>query len=302
MVLEPDFPLPDGYLWQYDLIRWIQSFATPTLDKVMGYLSLSGVEAFYLIVLPILFWSVNKKVGLRIAYAFLLSMYTNAWLKEAVAVVRPVGVPGIRSLYMNTATSVYSMPSGHAQGTMTFWILVCKWLQRKWLWPLAFLLVFAIGVSRLYLGLHWPVDPLVGWGLGLLFGFLGWGLGRWWTYRRYGFQIRMAFAIGLPLILLIIHNSSTSAEFAALLLSIGAGAVLEGKYFNFDINPTLWKRICSSIIGIAGVIAIQWLLKWSVEDTVWLVVRDLLVGFWATMGTPWVLYKCGLYQRGEPLA
>jgi undecaprenyl-diphosphatase len=299
---KPDFPMPSGYVWQYEFIRWLQSMCTPTMDQYMKWLSMLGVESFYVVVLPILFWSINKRMGLRIAYVFLTSMYANAWLKEAIGVVRPVGIPGIRSLYVESATSAYSLPSGHAQGPMTFWLMIGKWIRKKWLWPFLILLVFAIGCSRLFLGLHWPLDVLVGWGLGLVFGLAGWSMGKWWTYREYAFNIRLALAVAIPVALLLVHRGSTAAEYAALLLGLGVGAVLESEYVCVDIDPAWWKRICTAVIGIAGMIALKWVIKWSSDSTVWLVVRDTLIGLWATLGAPYVFHKCGLYRRGEPVA
>jgi membrane-associated phospholipid phosphatase len=293
-----DFPLPYGYGWQYHWIVAIQSHMNPTLTKVMYGLTLLGVENFFLLVLPILFWSVNKKVGLRITYIFLVSMYVNSWLKDLFGVIRPIGMPGIRSLYTSTATG-YSMPGGHAQGPMTFWILVYKWIRKPWVLVLSLLLVFAIGFSRLYLGLHWPMDLFAGWGLGLLFALVGWPMGKWWTYRNYAFKTKMSIAILLPLFLMLVHTGTTSAEYAALMLGVGAGALWEERWLHLELESAWYKRICSAIIGVAGMIAVQYLMKWSQDMTVFVIIRDILLGLWTTLGAPYVFMLCGLHRRGE---
>ncbi len=300
-VYTPDFPLPNGYLWQYNFLVWLQSYATPDLDKVAKWLSMVGLENVYMVVLPIVFWSIHRTVGLRLAYVFLASMYSNEWLKQVTKIVRPIGVPGIRSLYTESSNGIYSLPSGHAQGPMTFWVIIGKWIRQKWFWPLALLLVLAIGLSRLYLGLHWPIDVLIGWGLGLLFGVCGWWMGKWWTYRAFAFKIRMTFALLLPGALLLVHRGSASAEYAALLLGLGVGALLEEKYLGTDMDPAIWKRVCASVIGIAGLIALKWIIKWP-PDTIWLVSRDVLMGLWGTLGAPYVFQLCGVYRRGETSA
>lgn len=294
----PDFPVPTGYLWQYELIRWIQSYSTPGLERVMKGLTLLGVEGFYILVLPILFWGVHKKIGLRLTYAFLSSMFVNAWFKDFMHLARPIGVPGIQSNFLATATG-WTMPSSHAQGTMTFWVLICQCLKRKWLWFLVMVVVFGVGVSRVFLGLHWPMDVLVGWGLGLIFGLFGWWIGQWWSYRRYAFNIRLIVAILLPLACLFINQGEDSAQYAALMLGIGVGAVLEEKWLTAEMNSSIWKRACAVIVGIAGLIAIKWLIKWPPDQEVLLMVRDTLIGLWGTLGAPYVFEKCGLYRRGE---
>ncbi|AWV07672.1 phosphatase PAP2 family protein [Marilutibacter maris] len=61
----------------------------------------------------------------------------------------------------------YSFPSGHAMGSMTLaWVLVLlAWPTRARWWTIAAALSFAwlVGVSRLYLGVHFPTDILAGW-------------------------------------------------------------------------------------------------------------------------------------------
>lgn len=61
----------------------------------------------------------------------------------------------------------YSMPSGHAVGAAAFAMAVTLLIRRWWvliLWVVALL----IGVSRLYVGVHWPSDLLVGWVVGVV--------------------------------------------------------------------------------------------------------------------------------------
>jgi undecaprenyl-diphosphatase len=69
----------------------------------------------------------------------------------------------------------YSMPSGHAAGAAASFgllaIIVCQTLISPWSYIFAVFVaatIFLIGVSRIYLGAHYPSDVFVGWILGLL--------------------------------------------------------------------------------------------------------------------------------------
>jgi membrane-associated phospholipid phosphatase len=69
----------------------------------------------------------------------------------------------------------YSFPSGHAFGTVIFYglfsYLDLKYLSHPWnilISVLLWLLIFMIGLSRIYLKTHYPSDVTGGWLLGLL--------------------------------------------------------------------------------------------------------------------------------------
>lgn len=61
----------------------------------------------------------------------------------------------------------YSLPSGHAVGAAAFATAVTV-LTRRWWVVVLWLVALLIGLSRLYVGVHWPSDLLVGWGLGVV--------------------------------------------------------------------------------------------------------------------------------------
>ncbi|MGH3798761.1 MAG: phosphatase PAP2 family protein [Pseudonocardiaceae bacterium] len=69
----------------------------------------------------------------------------------------------------------FSFPSGHTTGTTVVWLL-SAWMVSRWVirsragrgmaWTGSLLLIFAVGASRVYLGVHFPSDVLAGWTLG----------------------------------------------------------------------------------------------------------------------------------------
>jgi undecaprenyl-diphosphatase len=107
--------------------------------------------------------------------------------KQLVARAPPEVVPHLDEV------SSLSFPSGDSANTAIVYLTLATLLTqairgpalRRYVVGAAIVLVFAIGVSRVYLGVHWPSDVLAGWSFGAL-----WALG-WWAI---GARIRLARA------------------------------------------------------------------------------------------------------------
>ena len=105
----------------------------------------------------------------------------NAILKAGFGRPRPEVVPHL------VQVSNASYPSGHAMLSAVAYLTLAAILARSaphlaariYLVALAVVLVILIGLSRLYLGVHWPSDVLGGWCLGS-----AWALGAWVIAQR----------------------------------------------------------------------------------------------------------------------
>ncbi len=87
----------------------------------------------------------------------------------------------------DAVTLAGSFPSGHAMMAAVTWLTLAVLIGRveSGRWIKAYLLgvaaavTFAVGVSRVYLGMHWPSDVIAGWALGFMWATLCWLLARW---------------------------------------------------------------------------------------------------------------------------
>ena len=100
----------------------------------------------------------------------------------------------------------FGVPSGHSQISAGFREMVADYMHKAWVWILAVLLVALIGLSRLYLGVHFPHDVLVGWTLGFL---TLWAFVKFWDpvarrVKKMAFwnQVGLAFTVSLGMILI----------------------------------------------------------------------------------------------------
>lgn len=127
----------------------------------------------------------------RNSAAFLLvavagGLLLSVALKSGFERPRPDLVPHESYVYTT------SFPSGHAMmSTVTFLTLGALLAQshrrrriRAYLIFLAILIALAVGVSRVYLGVHWPTDVMAGWAVGGSWALLCWLIARWLQKQR----------------------------------------------------------------------------------------------------------------------
>ena len=152
-----------SYLDWY-LLSYFHSFATPSLDRVMLFFTFLGSVKFYFAAFPvtlaILAWRRRWWELGGLSFSFMGALLFNHLLKMGFHRVRP-------NLYFIKETG-YSFPSGHAMVTLVFYGALLFFTfqhtsSRKWrnlLAILAMFLILAIGISRVYLGVHYPSDVL----------------------------------------------------------------------------------------------------------------------------------------------
>jgi membrane-associated phospholipid phosphatase len=151
--------------WGLDCIRLIQSWANPQLTAVMRIITGLGSVTAYLLLLPIIYWCVDEKKGLRLGIMVLVSVWVNLSLKLLLNQPRPFFAGYDPSVGM-ISERLGGFPSGHAQNTLVALTIISSWLTRKWAYIAAALICLLVGFSRLYLGVHFPTDVAGGWLIG----------------------------------------------------------------------------------------------------------------------------------------
>lgn len=144
------------------VLDMIQKIHTPVLDALMINITRLGDSGFIwiLLALLLLFWKRTRKEGFWMSVVLLLGLIVgNLLLKNTIGRVRPfIANPGVTLLI--PPPGGYSFPSGHTLssfGAATFGYLTNPRWGRA-----ALVLAFLIGISRLYLYVHYPSDVLAG--------------------------------------------------------------------------------------------------------------------------------------------
>jgi membrane-associated phospholipid phosphatase len=279
--------MPESILeWGIALILLLQSLGD-WLVGPMNLFTFTGNIEFYLLILPAIYWSWDTRLGLRVAIIFLLGLAINLITKVLFHDPRPYWFEPEVRLLTGTESS-FGIPSGHAQNSVMIWGMLAVYLRKTWAWLGAVILIFFIGFSRIYLGVHFPTDVLTGWIMGIiaLILFLQLEASVSTQFNKLGqiSQVAIIFGISLLLILigaLLINQVSASWRLPAewiqnaaadapdepiapfsiqdLIITTStffgfiAGAILFKARLSFNAGGSWGKRLGRYLVGAVGV-------------------------------------------------
>ena len=234
-----------------DLIVALQSAASPALDRFMMLVTNLGSEQVYVAILVIAFVGLSARNGRSLAIYFLAGVYIMELLKLVFDAPRPFQLdPSVlRSSAAADTAAGASFPSGHALSAMLLWALAASYVRKTWFSVVAALIVGLVAVSRLYLGVHFPVDVVVGLALGLVFAFAGRALDR----VKWNLSLPVVAAIGVvvPLVLHLILPTANSGLYMGALAAFVVGPEL----VRHSTDGPLVGRLVLIVIGLALVFA-----------------------------------------------
>jgi hypothetical protein len=284
--------------WGVDVIQAIQTIASPGLTAVMKILTLAGSEYFYLLFLPIVFWCVDERFGARFGLVFLFSSFVNSWLKNAFAQPRPFDLDPSVGLSHETS---YGLPSGHAQGSSTFWGLLAPKIRKPWGLTLAIVLPLLISFTRLYLGVHFPTDVflglVLGWSIAIASAVFGDRIVV--MISTWNIRIQILVAAALALAMNALNMSDTSMPGVFFGTALGAAFLFSRPRFDASAG-SLVQKIARLVIGLVVLMVIYLGGKLVFPDegeslyALFRFIRYGLLGFWVSFGGPWFFLKLKL--------
>jgi membrane-associated phospholipid phosphatase len=296
------------------------------LSQVGSVISLTLLVAF-------VYWCVDTRLGIRLGITLLISNNIYSVLKLAFHSPRPYWVdPNVKAW---AAEPSFGFPSGHSMMSASVWgIFSLSTRKRRWIAG-AFFLIFLIGISRMYLGVHFLADVLAGWSLGFVLLVLIYTLEKpattWINRERPGLVFLASAAIGIVFIALGYFfyiklvpwqfPSGWLAEFEPAIHPVMMRDIVEsaGIFIGFA-GGTCWLRTLTAtlgifnphgtgpqmvwrcMVGIAGILFLYGSLGLVVPhgETIaaWVVqcVRSGLTGFWISGLAPFIFIKTGLAE------
>jgi membrane-associated phospholipid phosphatase len=269
------------------IIIWFQHLGL-WLSPIMKFFTFLGSEQFYLLVAPAILWCIDATLGLRLGLFLMINGMVNTALKVAFHMPRPYWYTNDVQALGGSENS-FGAPSGHAQNAVVVWGTLADYIKTRTAWIIAIIIMVMIGLSRIYLAVHFPLDVLLGWIFGAIMLWLLLKLEKpvvtWIKKYSIGMQLLLIFLFSLGLILLVLiakltfngwslpaewvnnahlafpeeptinplsyHNflSSTGAFFG-----LAAGYIWISRLGGFTTKDTWYKLVLRYILGVFGVL------------------------------------------------
>lgn len=239
-------------------LDWVTALRSDAVTPIFIVITQAGSVYFLVPFLSVLYWLWDKDIVLRVAVLTVTSLILNKALKYGIALPRPDDVPHLISV------SGWGMPSGHAQTAIVVWGWFAIFAERRSLKTVAVVFILLISFSRMYLGVHSPLQVLTGGMIGgsillvgyLIFRFLAPLWGHWREASKASILSLwiLAAAISVPDVVQPGGNTSIRTlcvTAAVVLVGLWWGSVIERRNINFQRRSGLGAGFATAGLGTA---------------------------------------------------
>jgi membrane-associated phospholipid phosphatase len=258
------------------ILQSIQNFSIPILDLYFGVVTTFGDTLPIIIIIVLLYYTINKEFMSRLFYLLIFSAHFNYIVKIFFHNPRPylydssyrvtTNVLGKQTVW---GAKYYSFPSGHSQTQGALWGYIFSKYRNYSIILIGLILLISVPLSRSYLGVHWPSDVIVGviFGifLSLLFIYLDKNYGEKVTQLNDSKKIILGVITSISILILGIivfflgtlftfnetisftdpqaWNNANLGNYPGILAGVVIGQVLEKKHIDFKIKGREPKSI-----------------------------------------------------------
>ncbi len=149
-----------------DLVKALQEIFDSSFDTLIGLVTFFGSTLFAVMLVAIVFWCIDKRAGIILAFTTVISGFINILLKGTLGFERPYqhneDIRAVEDI-LGEVPETYAFPSGHSQTSATFWSTAYLTANRKRIIGVITIIVsIVIPFTRMVLGVHYLSDVVVG--------------------------------------------------------------------------------------------------------------------------------------------
>ena len=262
-----------------DFLRALAALRTPLLDSAMAFITHFGEELVFMVAALAMYWCIDKRRGSYLLLVGFSGTILNQALKISFRIPRPwVLDPDFKIVESARAQATgFSFPSGHTQNAVGTFGGIARTSKRRWVRIGCIALAVLIAFSRLYLGVHTPLDVTVSLLIAAVLVFalhpaleasrrLGDAMLRVWlwmllpalAFLLYACFVRSGASGDLT-------NFDAAVKNAACMLGGTLGLVLslyaDERCIRFETQAVWWAQILKLTLGLALVVAVRAALK-----------------------------------------
>jgi membrane-associated phospholipid phosphatase len=248
-----------------DIVLWFQSLRFGLLDFIVNILDFAGGEIFFIIIFGVVYWTFDKRFGIRMFMALITITLITSFFKDILGRARPYQIAPelITPLFEESS---YGIPSGHVTMSLVVWGYLAWWMRRTVVTVAVVVYITMQALSRMIAGVHYPQDVVFGLIIGVLVLILYIRLSERFAvvWSSWSPRIQVAFTVIVSLLLsaVVMLTSSNPLRWedylttTGLLLGTGLAVVFEHRYVNFTAHPDVMRQIIQYCLGIAVTVAL----------------------------------------------
>jgi len=256
-----------GFLYLLKEIR------VPVLNEFMLLITRLGEETAFLVIALVLFWCVDKYLGYYTLSVGFVGTVVNQFLKLLFRIPRPWVLDENFTILEQAkeAATGYSFPSGHTQSAVGTFGSIAYTTKNKAIRIIAIVIAALVAFSRMYIGVHTPLDVGVSVVLGVVFvlAFRPVVLGHNRKYMPVLLAGMLLLAIGFLCFVELYpfpsdidsHNYQSGIENAYTLFGALLGMlvvyIVDEKWLNFSTRAIWWAQILKVIVGLGVVLVVK---------------------------------------------
>ena len=259
----------------------IEKIRIPVLNEFMLGITYLGDEIAFLVVALILIWCADKRTGYYVLSVGFLGTIANQFMKLWFRIPRPWVLDENFTILEQAreGASGYSFPSGHTQSSVGTFGAIAYTTKNKIIRWLCVAVVFLVPFSRMYLGVHTPLDVSVAAGMAAVLIFLLKPLIVDGNQRVFSAFLGIMVAASIAFLIYVEvypfpadidpHNMQSGLKNAYTLLGSILGMVVvyivDEKWLHFPTKAVWWAQIIKIAIGLGIVLAVKSGLKAPIE-------------------------------------
>ncbi len=307
--------------------------AVPGLAGIMLFISFVAGPTFLMFIIPVILWCIDSRLGIRLMALYSISFGINSVLELFFHAPRPYWIS--RDVTAFASETSFSLPSCHAQVSATVFGYIAVWKKTRAVWAACIAIILLVGISRMYLGMHFLRDILGGWlvALVIIAASLRYGdaAAAWFFHQGVAARVLASLVLSGAVVVasqlvilsfgawqvppawsgLALAQTGVAIDpismgdallSAGILFGVVAGAGICAAHLRYNAGGSGSHRAARAALGLLFIFLILAVLDGTTKmpglaGPGMTFVRSALIGLWITLGAPYLFCRLGLMAR-----